>query len=44
LPFTGITALIDRVMQAHTVGAADTLDAVMAADAWARERAVMSLV
>jgi len=44
LPFTGITALIDRVMQAHTVGEAGTLDAVLAADAWARERAMANLV
>jgi 1-deoxy-D-xylulose 5-phosphate reductoisomerase len=27
------------VMQAHTVGVAGTLDEVLAADAWARERA-----
>jgi 1-deoxy-D-xylulose-5-phosphate reductoisomerase len=43
LPFTGITALIDRVMQAHNVGEAGTLDAVLAADAWARERATTGL-
>jgi 1-deoxy-D-xylulose-5-phosphate reductoisomerase len=44
LPFTGITALIDRVMQAHTVGEAATLEAVLAADTWARERALANLV
>jgi 1-deoxy-D-xylulose-5-phosphate reductoisomerase len=43
LAFTGITALIDRVMQAHTVGAAGTLEEVLAADAWARERALTEL-
>jgi len=37
LAFTGITALIDRVMQAHTASPAGTLDEVLAADAWARE-------
>jgi 1-deoxy-D-xylulose-5-phosphate reductoisomerase len=44
LAFTGITALIDRVMQAHSVGTADTLDEVLAADAWAREKAQAQLV
>jgi 1-deoxy-D-xylulose-5-phosphate reductoisomerase len=39
LAFTEITALIDRVMQAHTVGAIGALTDVLAADAWARERA-----
>jgi 1-deoxy-D-xylulose-5-phosphate reductoisomerase len=39
LPFTGITALIDSVMQEHSVRAANTLEDVLVADAWARERA-----
>jgi 1-deoxy-D-xylulose-5-phosphate reductoisomerase len=44
LAFTGITALIDRVMQLHTVGVAGTLDEVLAADAWARTRAEAQLL
>jgi len=43
LPFTGITALIDRVMQSHVTGPAGTLDEVLAADAWARTRALDDL-
>jgi 1-deoxy-D-xylulose-5-phosphate reductoisomerase len=44
LAFTGITALIDRVMQMHTVAVAGTLDEVLAADAWARARAERQLL
>jgi 1-deoxy-D-xylulose-5-phosphate reductoisomerase len=44
LAFTGITALIDRVMQMHTVGVAGTLDEVLVADAWARTRAEAQLL
>ena len=43
LAFTGITSLIDRVMQMHTVGVAGTLDEVLAADAWARAQAEAQL-
>ena len=43
LAFTGITALIDRVMQSHTTSPAGTLDEVLAADAWARARAQVEL-
>ena len=39
LRFTDITVLIDAVMQAYRGGPADSLDAVLAADAWARTRA-----
>lgn len=44
LAFTGITALIDRVMQTHTTGPAGTLEEVLAADAWARARAQSELM
>jgi 1-deoxy-D-xylulose-5-phosphate reductoisomerase len=43
LAFTGITALIDRVMQSHCASAAVTLEQVLAADAWARQRAHVGL-
>jgi 1-deoxy-D-xylulose-5-phosphate reductoisomerase len=44
LAFTGITALIDRVMQMHTVAVAGTLAEVLAADAWARAVAETQLL
>jgi 1-deoxy-D-xylulose-5-phosphate reductoisomerase len=44
LAFTGITDLIDRVMQMHTVAVAGSLDEVLAADAWARARAEAQLL
>ncbi|HEU4699850.1 MAG TPA: 1-deoxy-D-xylulose-5-phosphate reductoisomerase [Gemmatimonadales bacterium] len=39
LPFGQIAEVIERVLDAHVVGAADTLEAVRAADTWARARA-----
>jgi len=39
LAFTEITGLIDRVMQSHRVAAINTLEQVLAADAWARQAA-----
>lgn len=38
-----IPAIIENVMNEHDVAAADSLDAVLAADAWARERAIIKL-
>lgn len=43
LAFVGITALLEQVMQSHTVSAIDALEDVLAADAWARERAQAAL-
>jgi 1-deoxy-D-xylulose-5-phosphate reductoisomerase len=40
LSFPGIWRVVGRVMDAHTVAAADSLEAVIAADAWAREEAM----
>jgi 1-deoxy-D-xylulose-5-phosphate reductoisomerase len=39
IPFGRIAAVIDHVLEAQTVTAADSLEAVRAADAWARRRA-----
>ena len=39
LPFTGIPALVEAVMNAHTPIETCTLEALLAADAWAREYA-----
>ena len=39
MPFGRIAEVIDVVLAAHTVTPADSLDAVRAADAWARRRA-----
>ncbi len=39
IPFGRIAEVIDRVLSAHTTRAADSLDAVREADAWARRRA-----
>jgi 1-deoxy-D-xylulose-5-phosphate reductoisomerase len=39
IPFGRIAELIELVLQTHPVGRADTLDAVHAADAWARRQA-----
>ena len=41
LPFPGIWQLVAAVMDLHEVRAADTLDAVISADRWAREKAVL---
>jgi 1-deoxy-D-xylulose-5-phosphate reductoisomerase len=43
LSFAGIAPLIDRTLQAHQRGPLTTLDDVMAADRWARTRAVAEL-
>lgn len=40
LRFTEIAAVIDAVLQAHTVLPLDSLDAVIKVDAWAREHAM----
>src|SRR5262245_35680101 len=39
LPFTGIAALVAEIMEAHPPAALRTLDDVLEADRWARERA-----
>jgi 1-deoxy-D-xylulose-5-phosphate reductoisomerase len=39
LSFPGITATVERTMQAHAVQAHPSLDALLAADAWARAEA-----
>ena len=39
IPFAGIWRTVERVMAAHDARADDTLDAVFAADAWARREA-----
>lgn len=41
--FTAITEVVERTLAAHDPGAADTLEQVLAADAWAREFAVKTL-
>ncbi|MCU0796272.1 MAG: 1-deoxy-D-xylulose-5-phosphate reductoisomerase [Akkermansiaceae bacterium] len=43
LAFPGIWRLVGKVMAAHTLGPADSLDAVIAADAWARREAASIL-
>jgi 1-deoxy-D-xylulose-5-phosphate reductoisomerase len=44
LSFAEIAPLIDRTLQAHRNGTVATLDDVMAADQWARTRALAALV
>ncbi len=39
IPFTDIPRIIDATLQAHDLQRADSIDAIMAADAWAREYA-----
>jgi len=39
LPFLGIVDTVGKVVAEHTVGPADSVEEVLAADAWARERA-----
>ncbi|MCP3965240.1 MAG: 1-deoxy-D-xylulose-5-phosphate reductoisomerase [Lentisphaerae bacterium] len=39
IAFTGIWAIIDRVMSAHNVESQDSLEVVLSADTWAREYA-----
>ena len=39
LPFSGIVELVARVLDAHEPAPADSLDGVLAADAWARRKA-----
>ena len=38
IPFTAIPALIERVLEEHRSGTATDLEAIIAADRWARER------
>ena len=39
IPFLGITRLVDKVMQEHELAPATELEAILAADSWARTRA-----
>ena len=39
LPFTGIAAVVESVLERHDVQPADTLQNILAADAWARDLA-----
>jgi 1-deoxy-D-xylulose-5-phosphate reductoisomerase len=43
LPFTGIAETVAEVVEAHPAGAVSRLEDVLAADAWARERARAAL-
>jgi 1-deoxy-D-xylulose-5-phosphate reductoisomerase len=44
LGFTGIPGVIDAVLAQHSSGPASSLETVLGADAWARERAESLLV
>jgi 1-deoxy-D-xylulose-5-phosphate reductoisomerase len=39
IPFLGIARLVDKVMQEHELAPAKELEAILAADTWARRRA-----
>jgi 1-deoxy-D-xylulose-5-phosphate reductoisomerase len=43
IAFTGIVDLNERVLNAHSVSTLNNLDAVLAADAWARQQATKAL-
>jgi len=38
IPFLGIARLVDKVMQEHELAPAKELEAIIAADTWARQR------
>jgi 1-deoxy-D-xylulose-5-phosphate reductoisomerase len=39
IPFLGISRLVEKVMEEHELAPATELEAILAADAWARARA-----